>query len=104
MEVRKSESAEAGNKVRELRYRILHLHTLEGTPRRESKANLFLTNSINDRLCDFESEATSIFNTSTPFVIALVACVLGELINEVALESKSVMLIANLGNGRTLAA
>ena len=75
---------EAVDEVSESRDGVVHLHALEGRPRRQSDTGLVGTNGINNSLCDLESEASAVLDAATPLVGALVADVLGELIDQVA--------------------
>lgn len=75
---------EAVDKVGEGGDRVVHLHALEGGPRRQSDAGLVSTNGINNSLSDLKSEASAVLDAATPLVGTLVANILGELVDQVA--------------------
>jgi hypothetical protein len=84
VEVGKVELLEVLSQVGELWDWVLHLHALEAAEWGETDTSLVSTNGLDNGLGDFETEAGTVLDATAPSVGALVAGVLGELINQVS--------------------
>lgn len=70
--------------VGELRDGVGHAHALEGAPGREADAGAVRADGVDDGLGDLEGEARTLLDAAAPGVGAVVAGVLDELVDEVA--------------------
>ena len=64
-------------------FRVLHLHSLEGIPRRDAESDTIFTDDLGNCFDDFEWEPCTVLNGSTVLVGPLVGDVPKELIREV---------------------
>lgn len=78
------ELGELLGQVGELGDGVFHAHALEWTPGTETDAGLVGANGGSDGLGDFEGETGAVLNAAAPGISALVAGVLGELVDQIA--------------------
>jgi len=81
------------DKIRKCQYRVLHSHSMKGTPRGDVESNSISTNGVGDGLDDFERKPCPILDWSTIFVWPLVWDVLKELIWEISTSKKELNTI-----------
>lgn len=84
MEVSQVQGFELVDEVCELGDWVFHSHSLECGPGGKTDTSAFGTNSIDDSSGDGRSEARTVFDATAPLIRAFVACVLGELVDEVS--------------------
>lgn len=84
VQVRQLELLEPLDQVAELRHRVLHAHALEARVRAQADTSPVGADSVDDGLRHLEPEPRPVLDAAAPLVVTLVARVLRELVDQVA--------------------